>query len=134
MKKRKIAERQRRLDEMKTSHSKITRRMIRHEKKKTILEPNFVGFRLLTLSGSTSFLRKRGYKCLTSYRYSTMMSKRCPDGNGSRIAVFSNPDVEYMGRPTGTVDNDCARTISENMVRGSWGVVIVSSALRLKLC
>lgn len=62
------------------------------------------------------------------------MSFPCSDGNASREAIFSNPDVDYKGRPAGTVDNDCAREISRIMVRGNCGVVIVSPPFRLKIC
>lgn len=34
-----------------------------------------------------------------------------------RINWFSNPDIYYMGKPTGTATEDCARSITENMVR-----------------
>lgn len=35
----------------------------------------------------------------------------------SRANYFANPDVSYLGRPTGTDTEDCARAIDENKVR-----------------
>lgn len=46
------------------------------------------------------------------------MSYSCPVTSGIRINYFSNPDVFYLGRPTGIADDaDCARRIRETMVR-----------------
>ena len=42
------------------------------------------------------------------------MSYSC---GGPRVNYFSNPDVEYLNKPTGTADEDNARAIEENMVR-----------------
>lgn len=33
------------------------------------------------------------------------------------INYFSNPDIMYNGKPTGTVTEDNARAIEDNMVR-----------------
>ena len=42
------------------------------------------------------------------------MSYGCGSPYGN---YFSNPDVTYLGRPTGTPTEDNARTIEDNMVR-----------------
>lgn len=34
-----------------------------------------------------------------------------------RVNYFSNPDVDYLGLPTGLTTNDNARVLRENMVR-----------------
>eukprot|EP00752_Nemacystus_decipiens_P005854 g5288.t1 len=48
--------------------------------------------------------------------YGTVMSVGCGDGGLiPRVPYFSNPDVEYLGKATGTTDEDNARRISENM-------------------
>lgn len=48
-------------------------------------------------------------------RYRTIMSYSCGSGYGN---YFSNPDVSYLGRVTGTATEDNARTIEENKVTG----------------
>ena len=49
-------------------------------------------------------------------RYRTIMSYSCgtPSAN-----YFSNPDVTYLDKPTGTATEDNARAIRDNMVRGN---------------
>lgn len=50
--------------------------------------------------------------------FRTIMSYACTSAvTVPRINWFSNPDVYYMGRATGTATEDCARSITENMVR-----------------
>ena len=43
-----------------------------------------------------------------------------PDGcevpNPPTINYFSNPDIDYLGEPTGTLTDDNARCIEESMV------------------
>lgn len=49
-------------------------------------------------------------------RYRTVMTNGpgCP----APIAnLFSNPDIYYLGLPTGTTESNNARTIRDNMVR-----------------
>lgn len=45
------------------------------------------------------------------------MSYSC--GSVPRANYFSNPDVDYLDKPTGTATEDCARAISENIVSRS---------------
>lgn len=50
------------------------------------------------------------------------MALACVDEDGfslpvNRLNFFSNPDKVHNGRPTGTVDNNCARRLKETMVR-----------------
>lgn len=47
-------------------------------------------------------------------RYRTIMSYACNEV--PRVNYFSNPDVDYLGKPTGDCQNDNARAIEENMV------------------
>lgn len=60
-----------------------------------------------------------GYRyCDGTDPYRTIMSYGCPDDyTVGRLNWFSNPDVELLDKPTGTVDNDCARAIEDHMVR-----------------
>ena len=41
------------------------------------------------------------------------------DPSPPRVNYFSNPDISYLGRPTGTATDDNARCIEDNMVRRS---------------
>jgi len=41
-----------------------------------------------------------------------------------KVNHFSNPDVFYLGKPTGTERENCARAINENKVRGDLGGAI----------
>ena len=46
------------------------------------------------------------------------MSYPCEDNSlVIRVNYFSNPDVTFQDKPTGTVIDDCARRISETKVR-----------------
>ena len=48
------------------------------------------------------------------------MSYFCRDESGQAVPrenYFSNPDVIFNGRPTGTTEDNCARRLSETMVR-----------------
>lgn len=50
------------------------------------------------------------------------MAYPCLDVNGYSLGVprenyFSNPDVIFKDKPTGTVVDDCARRLEETMVR-----------------
>lgn len=46
------------------------------------------------------------------------MSYPCPDGYDEQSSLyFSNPDVTYKGKATGTKANNNARTIRDNMVK-----------------
>lgn len=49
-----------------------------------------------------------------STRYRTIMSYSC---GTPYIFYFSNPDVSYLGKPTGTATENNARSIRNNMVR-----------------
>ena len=57
---------------------------------------------------------------LSCARFGTIMAYNCP--NVSILAheflnVYSNPELDYLGIPIGTVDReDCARRIQETMV------------------
>ena len=42
---------------------------------------------------------------------------RCPES--FQAYYFSNPNVDYLGKPTGTATEDNARAILDNMVRGN---------------
>jgi len=55
--------------------------------------------------GPTNDVKWKGYRSSMAYR---------KDGHYHRINYFSNPDVMYKGYPTGTEENNCARTIKEN--------------------
>jgi len=44
------------------------------------------------------------------------MAYRCPGAQVSRGNYYSNPDVDYLEKPTGTATANCAREISENIV------------------
>lgn len=39
------------------------------------------------------------------------------DCNGGYVNYYSNPDVTHLGKPTGTDTENCARRITETMVR-----------------
>lgn len=59
-------------------------------------------------------MRRRLLFCCFPPRYRTVMSYSC----GSPFAnYFSNPDVSYNGRPTGTDTEDNVRALEDNMVR-----------------
>lgn len=48
------------------------------------------------------------------------MSYDCVGENGQRVPrenYFSNPDVTFNGEPTGTQEDNCARRLTETMVR-----------------
>ena len=45
------------------------------------------------------------------------MAYTCPGEVTPRVNLFSNPDISYLGRVTGTETEDNARTIADNMVR-----------------
>jgi len=55
--------------------------------------------------GPTNDAWWKGYRSSMAYRKA---------GHYHRINYFSNPDVMYKGYPTGTEENNCARTIKEN--------------------
>lgn len=56
--------------------------------------------------------------CAILSRYATIMSYANDDCGGvSKINYFSNPDIGYLGLPTGTLTDDNARCIEDNMVR-----------------
>lgn len=53
-------------------------------------------------------------------------TKNSPEGYNTNDEVpfvnhFSNPDVSYLGVPTGTATANNARTVRENMVRIQFG-------------
>lgn len=50
-------------------------------------------------------------------RYRTVMTYRCPNNTAPIVNYFANPNVSYLGRPTGTDTENNARIIVENMVR-----------------
>ena len=58
------------------------------------------------------------------FRYTTVMAYRCdlstqPDESSAfapPVRFFSNPDVDYLGLPTGTPTENNARTLRDNMV------------------
>ena len=49
-------------------------------------------------------------------RYRTVMSYSC---GSSRENYFSNPDVSYLDKPTGTASADNVRVLEDNMVKYS---------------
>lgn len=49
-------------------------------------------------------------------RYRTIMSYNC-NKHVKRVNYFSNPDVSYLNKATGTATENNALTIKENMVR-----------------
>ena len=53
-------------------------------------------------------------RCFRFVRYRTLLSYSC---GSPRINYFSNPDVEYLNKPTGTTTEDNARAFKDNMVR-----------------
>ena len=60
--------------------------------------------------------------CTGDDPYRTIMSYGCPRASAFSATVYkgnhySNPDVYYQGKPTGTDTENCARAISENKVR-----------------
>lgn len=62
------------------------------------------------------------------------MGISCPGTDTPRVNLFSNPDISFLGRPTGTETEDNTRTIIENMVREDCSVMILSSTFRLTSC
>lgn len=75
---------------------------------------------------------------LNMSRFHTIMAYYCaynaPDGYEGAfvpgINYFSNPNVNYQGRATGTGTENNARTITENMVRRKNGVAALCAVLR----
>lgn len=62
------------------------------------------------------------------------MSYACPATTSFSRTVFkgnhySNPNVDYLGKPTGTVWENCARAIRENKVRRPGGGESVGTIL-----
>lgn len=53
---------------------------------------------------------------LSYNRYVTIMSYT-DDCHGGYANYYSNPDVIHLGKPTGTDTENCARRITETMVR-----------------
>ncbi|CAN0050661.1 unnamed protein product [Pylaiella littoralis] len=54
-----------------------------------------------------------GYRYCSGTTFTTIMSYTA-GCTASRANYFANPDVSYLGRPTGTDTEDCARAIDEN--------------------
>ena len=47
-----------------------------------------------------------------------------------RVNFFSNPDIIHLNKPTGTLTEDNARAIEDNMVRGKSKALEAMSSVR----
>lgn len=70
---------------------------------------------LLSASLSTAAFIICGRRVCPCARFRTLLTFQCPN-SAPTINYFSNPDVTYLGTPTGTPTNDNARAIRDNMV------------------